>query len=82
MRRVADRTGCKRIEADTARRFTLSVRPAGKGKNGPPRLVQTHAQTSMASSVAARLVDARALSQNEKMRIGIRAQRRMLRSPS
>eukprot|EP00965_Chrysotila_dentata_P230774 6197983-Pleurochrysis_carterae.AAC.2 len=54
--RVADRTGCKRINAAvTGGAVTLSRRPVGKGKEGPACVVQTSAQTTMASSVAVRL---------------------------
>eukprot|EP00965_Chrysotila_dentata_P142944 4723431-Pleurochrysis_carterae.AAC.1 len=64
--RVPDRTGCKRIHADGDGEVTMSTRPAGiegKGKPLTPcgdyiALILYSSQTTMASTVAARLVGA------------------------
>eukprot|EP00965_Chrysotila_dentata_P039892 1325429-Pleurochrysis_carterae.AAC.1 len=79
--RVADRTGCKRINADTNGFVTLSSRPVGKGKEGPGCIVQTSAQTTLASSVASRLVGARSLNADPELCIPMRAQTRIALTP-
>eukprot|EP00965_Chrysotila_dentata_P157076 5189184-Pleurochrysis_carterae.AAC.1 len=65
--RVADRTGCKRILADGEGEVTRGTMPPSKRatKEGPSRMVETHVTTTMASSIACRLVSARALNADE-----------------
>eukprot|EP00965_Chrysotila_dentata_P082878 2734612-Pleurochrysis_carterae.AAC.3 len=75
--RVADKTGCKSIDADasgdsTKRRMPLRPHNA-RGQEGPARQRETHSSTSMAFSVACRLVAPTALSEQEGMRIDMRA---------
>eukprot|EP00965_Chrysotila_dentata_P251285 6209961-Pleurochrysis_carterae.AAC.3 len=79
--RVADRTGSKRINADADGAVTLSTQPVGKGKEGPARLTETSAQTTLASSVAARLVGARSLNSDKELCISKRAQSRVALAP-
>eukprot|EP00965_Chrysotila_dentata_P013019 429670-Pleurochrysis_carterae.AAC.1 len=64
--RVADRTGCKRQTADVGTGCTLKSQPLrSTGREGPARVVEMQVSTTMCSSIANRLVAARALNQDE-----------------
>eukprot|EP00965_Chrysotila_dentata_P023747 786836-Pleurochrysis_carterae.AAC.5 len=83
--RVADKTGCKRIEADREGEVTRSSKPLRphnlNGTMGPTRLTETHAITTMASSVSCRLVAAKALSKDEGKCIEMRSLKRIALAP-
>eukprot|EP00965_Chrysotila_dentata_P087477 2888249-Pleurochrysis_carterae.AAC.10 len=79
--RVADHTGCKRIEADVGEQRTHRTAAPLLTQEGPTRSIEVKATTTMASSVATRLVAARALNENEQLRIHMRAQSRIALAP-
>eukprot|EP00965_Chrysotila_dentata_P194520 6176417-Pleurochrysis_carterae.AAC.2 len=80
VRRLADRTGCKRINADNENEPTQAMRRPYV-KEGPARVVNVSSITTSASSVARRLVGAKLLSQSEDLCIPMRAQARMQVAP-
>eukprot|EP00965_Chrysotila_dentata_P257974 6213059-Pleurochrysis_carterae.AAC.6 len=86
--RLSDRTGCKRVNADADGKTTVSSAPVSKAaasgevKEGPSRRVEYATSTTMASSVATRLVAARALSHDDELCIQMRAQQRIALAPS
>eukprot|EP00965_Chrysotila_dentata_P014794 489787-Pleurochrysis_carterae.AAC.1 len=80
--RVADKTGCKRLSADEAGSTTKSMRRLKGDEEGPSKLIETMLCTTMASSVASRLVAAKELTVDNDMRIiEMRAMHRMQLAP-
>eukprot|EP00965_Chrysotila_dentata_P163397 5396752-Pleurochrysis_carterae.AAC.1 len=78
--RVADRTGCKRIAADAEDARTRQTRPLAT-KEGPARVIEIQSSTTMCSSIANRLVAARALNQDEELAIPMRTHTRIALAP-
>ena len=79
--RVADRTGCKRKDADVDADRTIGVRAAKGDIQGPSNLMSYKATTTMASSIATRLVGHSALRDDEDFAIPTRAASRIQLAP-
>ena len=81
--RVADRNGSKRIERDVADNKTEanSAKLWGAGKEGPIKKSEYKCSATMASTVAARLVAAKHLDEDEVMRIPMRSRQRVKLAP-
>eukprot|EP00965_Chrysotila_dentata_P113733 3760111-Pleurochrysis_carterae.AAC.3 len=85
--RVADRTGCKRINCDAeggpGTATTVPVSKKAKDvKEGPAMRIDVKASATMASSVANRLVAAKNLANDADLLIPMRAQSRIALAPS
>ena len=81
--RVADRSGCKRVEIDQGEAKTQANSASlwASGKEGPVQKTEYVNKTTMASTVAARLVAAKHLDEDETLQIPMRGRQRIKLAP-
>lgn len=79
--RVADKTACKRVLADVGDGRTLTCQPSRKGEEGPAGLVLSRVETTMAGTIAERLIAAQSLRRDEELAIPMREAMRIELAP-